>query len=206
MYLYGQDRDEGACVQPNSNILDRVHNEIMSESKLETINNFHTKPWEFFPEYSQPKGMPEPRMDYYSFHGWNGLRKLFPFIDRDENVECLVTRIFERKDVAGCWDEAFEIEQYNRDDEFLKLFNFHCEADIWAVSDDNGEIMLSKKENNLDWNKEEDEDWVKWDCYDRNEGGFIGSDSPLYPLFPASREDNGVGIPYKVHVIVDAVV
>lgn len=202
IYLSGQDREEGACVSPYSNIKDIVHRVIMSDKKMNRgeYNWQDKKPWEYYPNYVNQKA----KIDYHDGHGWNGLMKVMPYLDRDENVECLVTVQFETKDVSY-WDEEHQIEKYNADEiKELGMYNFHCESDFYAVTEDNGYTMICKGQNSLDW--EIDDGYVKWDC-DRQNGGWISDDSPLADMFPGSNTDgHGVGEPYKIRIIVDAIV
>ena len=196
VYISGQDRDEGACVQPNSNVMGRVHHEIMSDKKMKVQYKFDLQKWEYFPTYETK----EAEIDFYDFSGWNGLRKIFPFIDRDENVECLVTIIFESKDVDN-WDETCLVDKYTYENE---LYNFHAESDYFVVETRYNEFMLCKGKNTLFWDV--DDGYVKWDC-DRENGGIILDDSPLIDMFPLSKQDgNSVNIPYKCKIIVDAII
>ena len=196
VYLSGQNRDEGACVQPNSNLLGKVHHEIMSDQKMTRHYKFDLQKWEYFPTYENK----EAKTDFYDFSGWNGLRKIFPFVDRDSNVECLVTVIFDSKDTCG-YDDECQIDEYEKMEE---LYNFHAESDYYAVSKDNGDIMLCRGDNSLFW--EIDDGYIKWDC-NREEGGLIWGDSPLKELFPESETDyHSVGKPYKLKIIVDAII
>ena len=196
VYISGQDRAEGACVQPNSNIIERVHHEVMSDKKMDVQYKFDIPEWEYFPTYENK----DARIDFYDFGGWNGLRKIFPFIARDKNVECLVTVIFESEDVEF-WDDDCLIDNYSQDKE---LYNFHAESDFFVVETRYKEFMLCKGKDSLDW--EIDDGHIKWDC-DRENGGLIYDDSPLTNLFPSSKSGgNGVAKSYKCKVIVDAVI
>ena len=196
VYLSGQSREEGACVQPNSNILYNVHHEIMSDKKMNIQYKFGLQKWEYFPTYENK----EAKTDFYDFNGWNGLRKIFPFIDRDSNVECLITVIFNAKDVC-CYNDECQIDTYEKMEE---LCNFHAESEFYAVSKDNGDIMLCKGKNSLYWDI--NDGYVKWDC-NREDGGLIWDDSPIKELFPESKTDShSVGIPYKLKIIVDAII
>ena len=196
VYISGQDRDEGACVQPNSNVMGRVHHEIMSDKKMNVQYKFDLQKWEYFPTYENEKA----NKDFYDFSGWNGLRKIFPFIDRDGNVECLVTIIFDSKDVDD-WDETYVVDKYTYENE---LYNFHAESDYFVVETGYNEFMLCKGKNTLFWDV--DDGYVKWDC-DRGNGGIIFNNSPLLDMFPHSKYDgHSVNIPYKCKIIVDAII
>lgn len=206
VYISGHDREEGACVWPNSNILDNVHEDIITENPVVRDFNFDKKRWEMFPEYSFPGNC-----DVMSHCGWSGIRKLFPWIDRDMNVECRVTVMFNSKDV-NWWNEEYEIEKYDPD---YGLYSFHAEADFWYVSSDNGKYLYKGKENGL--YIETRKGYIAWDCVDRGNGTVIDNDSPLSCLFPESgckrfeyEDYNGtptdevVGIPHKIRIFVDA--
>lgn len=206
VYISGQDRDEGACVQPNSNILDRVHEDIITEYPVTRTFNFNKQKWELFPQYNTT-GRHDPILS----GGWNGLRKLLPWIDRDMNVECRITTVFNDSETQY-WDKEFEIEKYEKDDE---LYSFHAEADFWCVTTEGSYKMLCKgKENGMHF--ETDDGYVDWDCYDRGNGFTISDDSPLNDIFPDSKWEGvdievdgwtnheSVGIPFKIRVYVDA--
>lgn len=196
VYLSGQDRPEGACVHFNSNIKENVHRDIMSDKKMDVHYNFDRKEWEYYPDYKNKEAV----VDYYNNPGWNGLRKIFPFIDRDKNVECLVTVIFESKDVES-WNDKCRIDSYCQEKE---LYNFHAESDYFVVDKDYNDFMLCKGKNSLFWDI--DDGYIKWDC-NREEGGIIFDDSPLLDMFPHSNTDShSVGIPYKCRIIVDAII
>lgn len=194
VYLSGQYRDEGCCVQPCSNILEPVYQDVISEKPIKKGYNFKKQKWEFFPELKADEGVKTCR---YQHHGWTGLRKMLPYIDGDSNIECLVTVEFNSKDVSG-WDDICQVDEYERLDD---LYHFHSEADFWVVSEDYGYKMLVKGENTLNW--EIDDGNLKWDC-DRDNGDLIDNEDPWYELFPDSDSDRGIGIPFKVRVIVDA--
>lgn len=206
-YISGQDRDEGACVQPNSNILDRVHEDVISDHKVVREFNFKKQPWELFPDYTSPG-----KQESVFSGGWNGLRKLFPWIDRDMNVECRITIMFNSKDTSY-WNTDFEVEKYDKESD---LYSFHAEADFWCVTEtESGYRMLCKgRENGLHYNV--DDSCIKWDCIDRGNGEGIDDESIFYDVFPESdwetidiecdgwTKREGVGIPFKVRVFVDA--
>lgn len=201
IYLCGQSREEGGCAYTNSNVKMSVSNVVMSDKKMEVEYNFNKKPWEYYPNYVNPEAKTE---DFMSI-GWNGLLKIMPHIDRDKNVECLVTIQFDEKDVVT-WDSLYEIHKYDADEiKELQMYNFHCESDFYAVNKDNGDIMMCKGSNSLDW--EIDDGYIKWDC-DRENGTVLSwEDSPIHDLFPSSANDgHGVGVPYKMRIIVDAIV
>ena len=207
VYISGQAREEGICVQPNSNILENIHRDLISENRVERVFNFNNKKWEFFPQYNTT-GLYE---NVYSL-GWNGLRKLFPWIDRDMNVECRVTVIFNDSE-TNYWNKDFEIERYEKDD---NLYTFHAESYFWCVSSGNGYKMLCKGEKNgLQYDTSKG--WVEWDCCSRKDGSSFDMESPLYDIFPESKWDlvdiynddenlksELVGVPLRVRVYVDA--
>lgn len=196
VYISGQDRLEGACVQLNSNFMDVVHHEIMSDKKLERKEQQGKNKWDYYPDY-ETKGV---NVDFYDYKSWNGLRKIFPYVDRDKNIECLVTVIFESKDVES-WEEDCVIDSYTQEKE---LYNFHAESDYYVVETRYDDFMLCKNENSLYW--EIDDGYIKWDCH-RENGGLIFDNSPLLKIFPHSKYDgHSVNKPYKCRIIVDAII
>ena len=109
VYLSGQTREEGACVQPNSNIKELCFCNIISDKKMTVNYKFDLKKWEYFPCYENN----EAKTDFYDSISWSGLRKMFPFVYRDANVECLVTVIFDKNDI-NVYNDTCKIKSYER--------------------------------------------------------------------------------------------
>lgn len=198
IYLSGSDREEGASVKTPgfSCHLESVQRDVFSDVKLDVEYNFNKKKWEFYPEYKTTNK--EALISYYDSTDWSGLRKLFPFVSRDENVECIVTIIFDEVDVYD-YEEDYKIDKYEKPSDF----NFHCESDFYAVTVSYDEIMLSKGENLLDW--EIEDGYIKWDCLRREDGALIFKSSPFIDFFPrSSTGEHSIGIPYKMKIIVDS--
>ena len=199
IYLSGSNREEGTSVKTPgfSCHLEWVQRDVFSDVKLYVEYNFNKEKWEFFPKYkTENEGA---LINYYNSTDWGGLRKLFPFVNRDENIECIVTIIFDEADVCN-YEENYKIDKYEKPVDF----NFHAESDFYAVTVTYDEVMLSKGENLLDW--EIDNGYVKWDCLNRSENGaLIFDNSPLMNFFPVSSTgEHSIGVPYKVKIIVDS--
>lgn len=198
IYLSGSDRKEGASVKTPgfSGHLECVQRDVFSDVKLDVEYNFNKEKWEFFPKYETKNK--EALISYYNSTDWGGLRKLFPFVNRDKNVECIVTIMFDEVDVYD-YEEDYKIDKYEKPSDF----NFHCESDFYAVTVSYDEIMLSKGENLLDW--EIEDGYIKWDCLRREDGALIFKSSPFIDFFPSSSTgEHSIGIPYKMKIIVDS--
>ena len=192
VYLSGQHREETGEPYPSSNWREQIIRTVMSDEQAQVEYNFKKKPYEFFPEYKTDSK--------HTRHicGWSGLRKMFPFIDDDKNVECLITLVTEA-DVYGI-NEKYEIDEYKQDKE---LYNFHTECKFFIVDTDYG-IMMSKDKNTLFW--ETDNGYVKWDAGARNNATTIDDEHPLYDFFPVpyANDKHGQSVPYEAMIIVDA--
>lgn len=192
VYISGQHRVEVADPHPTSNWRESILQTVISEDQVKVNYNFNKKPYEFFPElHSDLKS---------SRHiNGSGLRKMFPFVDNDYNVECIVTLIVSRKDVC-CIEENYVVDEYKQDKE---LYNFHTESTFFIV-DTGHDIMMSKDSNDLFW--ETDNGNVKWGSGNCGNSAILWNDHPLYDMFPepADTDEHGEYIPYEAKIIVDA--
>ena len=195
VYLHAQRRQEIKEPYPNNNWRDWITQSVLTEQQVKVNYNFNKKDYEFYPEFKTESDSKTAR----SITGWNGLRKMFPFVDDDYNVECLVTIIVPKNDVCNI-DENFVIDEYKQDNE---LYNFHTEGTFFITETGHG-IMMSKEKNMLFW--ETDDGYVKWDVGDRSNGASIYDDHPLYDMIPVpyNNDEHGECIPYEAKVIVDA--
>lgn len=189
VYLHSQRRQETEEVYPVTNWRDWILQSILTEDQVTVNYNFKRKDYEFYPEYKTNSKSAR------HICGWSGLRKMFPFVYDDYNVECLVTIIVSSKKYVN---KNYLVDKYNKPDA-----NFHAEGTFFIVDIGNG-FMMSKDKDKLFY--EIDDGYVKWDVSDRKNGALIYDCHPLYDMIPEpeERDEHGELIPYEAKIIVDA--
>lgn len=198
MYLNQRRRQEsGEPYHPYSNLKENVEELIMSENVLETDNSriLDRDMTKWYPQFVLEK----IRHDTFSSTDWSGLRKLLPYLGDTRNVPVLMTIVFNKNDVSD-YPEEFEIEKYEQPENY----NFHTYDTFWAISHRYKNWMMSRKENDIDW--EIDDGYVKYDVSDRDDGVLIYEYGPLCEFLPdsLSNSEHGTEKPFEIKIIIDA--